>query len=80
VNGLGQDDDRNLVAAVIGIAHALSLSVITKGVETQAQAAQLITLGCRSAQGFLYGRPQHPQAFSTLLRSRNLNLATNRTT
>ena len=79
VNGLGQDDDRNLVAAVIGIAHALSLRVVAEGVETQAQAAELITLGCRSAQGYFYGRPQNAQAFSVLLRRQNLDLVGVRT-
>lgn len=67
VSGLGQTDDRNLVAAVIGIAHALELRIVAEGVETEAQATQLITLGCRSAQGYLYGKPQSPTALSSAL-------------
>jgi diguanylate cyclase (GGDEF)-like protein len=67
VNGLGQSDDRNLVAAIIGIAHALGLDVVAEGVETQQQASELVTLGCRSAQGYYYGRPQDPETLTTLL-------------
>jgi EAL domain-containing protein (putative c-di-GMP-specific phosphodiesterase class I) len=67
VNGLGQADDRNLVSAIIGIAHALGLDVIAEGVETQQQASELVTLGCRSAQGYFYGRPQSPEMMNALL-------------
>jgi EAL domain-containing protein (putative c-di-GMP-specific phosphodiesterase class I) len=67
VSGLGQTDDRNLVAAVIGIAHALELRIVAEGVETQSQATQLITLGCRSAQGYLYGKPQAPATLTSAL-------------
>jgi len=74
VAGLGQPDDRNLVAAVIGIAHALELRIIAEGVETEDQAAQLITLGCRSAQGYLYGKPQAANALTAQLSRQQIKL------
>jgi EAL domain-containing protein (putative c-di-GMP-specific phosphodiesterase class I) len=52
-----REDDRAIVAAIIGMAGALRLSVIPEGVETEAQLTVLGDLGCRLAQGFLLGRP-----------------------
>lgn len=49
--------DREIVAAVLGMARALNLHVVAEGVETKEQAAVLDTLGCNIAQGYLYARP-----------------------
>jgi diguanylate cyclase (GGDEF)-like protein/PAS domain S-box-containing protein len=49
--------DVALVQAVLAIADALDLGVIAEGVETKAQAANLLSLGCKKAQGFLFHRP-----------------------
>ena len=49
--------DRSLAAAIIALARSLDLQVVAEGVETQAQAAVLDSLGCRWLQGFLYARP-----------------------
>lgn len=45
-------------AAVIQLAHALSLDVVAEGVENYAQRTRLIQLGYRSSQGYLFGRAQ----------------------
>lgn len=47
-----------VVRFAVHLAQALNLSLITEGVETEAQADALQALGCRYAQGFLYGRPE----------------------
>ena len=58
VDGLPDEaDDRSIVEAVVGLAHALDLLPIAEGVETEAQAAFLTALDCPMAQGYLYGRP-----------------------
>jgi diguanylate cyclase (GGDEF)-like protein/PAS domain S-box-containing protein len=58
VAGLGSDDDdAEVVRAVIGLGHALRLTSIAEGVETEEQASYLRGLGCDFAQGYLYGRP-----------------------
>lgn len=49
--------DRQLVAAVIGMAKGLSLQTLAEGVETPAQLEVLTDLGCDIAQGYLLGRP-----------------------
>jgi diguanylate cyclase (GGDEF)-like protein/PAS domain S-box-containing protein len=61
VAGLGTvDDDTEVVRATIGLGHALHMTVVAEGVETEAQADLLRTLGCDLAQGWLFGRPCHP--------------------
>jgi EAL domain-containing protein (putative c-di-GMP-specific phosphodiesterase class I) len=46
------------VRAIIQLGQALELEVIAEGVETEAQAAHLLALGCPLGQGYLFGRPQ----------------------
>ena len=68
VDGLGQDpEDTAIVAAVMGMAHALDLRVVAEGVETADQAARLRTLGCDEAQGYFYARPGTPGDIDDLL-------------
>jgi len=58
VAGLGTDDeDSAIVAAVIGMARALGLTVVAEGVENRTQVARLIELECDRAQGFLSASP-----------------------
>jgi len=52
---------RRIPELVIELGHKLGLSVIAEGVETQAQADTLKSLGCDDAQGYLYSRAVEPQ-------------------
>jgi diguanylate cyclase (GGDEF)-like protein len=68
VTGLGSDPDETpIVGAVVGLGHALGLTVMAEGVETDAQLAELRALGCDRAQGYLFGRPVPEQEVQALL-------------
>ncbi len=57
VAGLGHDRAAEvLVAGLLGIAQGLGVQVIAEGVEDEAQKTHLLGLGCRIAQGYLFGR------------------------
>jgi diguanylate cyclase (GGDEF)-like protein/PAS domain S-box-containing protein len=65
---LGDDTrDHALVHAVTQLGHALGLTVLAEGVETQIQLAELVDLGCDLAQGYHLGRPQPEGELLTLL-------------
>jgi len=63
VNG-GEDA---IVAAIVGLSHALGLAVIAEGVETQSHLDSLKSLGCDCAQGYLFARPGEPSAIDELI-------------
>ena len=50
-------DDLAIVQGVIGLAGAFHRQVVAEGVETTAQGAQLLLLGCTQAQGHGIARP-----------------------
>ncbi len=58
VGGIGSEDHaRAVIAAVIGIAHRLGLTVIAEGVEDEVQERFLRGEHCQVLQGYLVGRP-----------------------
>jgi diguanylate cyclase (GGDEF)-like protein len=60
----GPPGDEVLVRAVVQLARSLGLRSVGEGVETMLQMERLQTLGCDSAQGFLFGRPQPEPQFA----------------
>lgn len=49
--------DRDIVKAIIAMAHNLKITVIAEGVENQEQLSFLEANGCDEIQGYLFGRP-----------------------
>jgi diguanylate cyclase (GGDEF)-like protein len=62
-------NDAAIVAAIIGMARTLGLRTVAEGVETVDQLERLRTLGCDSAQGYLFSRPMSVRACTALLQS-----------
>ncbi|MEH1791477.1 two-component system response regulator [Nostoc sp.] len=64
-----QDNQENmgLVPAMIGIANSMGMNAIAEGVETQEQLAQLRSLNCNFAQGYLFSQPIEQQSVLKLL-------------
>jgi len=58
---------RQLVKAIVELAHGLKLCVVAEGVETEAQLDALRQVGCDRVQGYLTGEPVSPEAVAALL-------------
>lgn len=58
-----------MVTSIIALAHALKLTVIAEGVETEEQAQVLQLLGCNEAQGYLYSKAVPASEIEAMLRS-----------
>ncbi|EYR61974.1 hypothetical protein N866_13475 [Actinotalea ferrariae CF5-4] len=54
---LGSHEGHDLVDSMIQLAHRFERRVVAEGVETEAQRAALVELGCDYVQGYLTGRP-----------------------
>ena len=54
---LTNNDDAEIVTAIINLAHALKIRVVSEGIETKAQLEFLRELGCDEIQGYLVSKP-----------------------
>jgi EAL domain-containing protein (putative c-di-GMP-specific phosphodiesterase class I) len=46
-----------IVKAIIALGHSMAITIVSEGVETQAQKDRLLALGCPLLQGYLISRP-----------------------
>jgi PAS domain S-box-containing protein len=60
-------ENREIVRAIIMLAHNLGLKVIAEGTETEEHINLLKQLNCEMAQGYLYSRPVDDQTILKLL-------------
>lgn len=67
IQSIGANDvGAPIIKAIVSMARDLNLSVVAEGVENEHAARLLKTIGCESAQGFLFSRPL-PAADATAL-------------
>ena len=78
VERLGLGPATAIVGSIVDLAHALGLSVVAEGIETEEQQALLRDLGCDLGQGYLLARPQPASVVSDLLRRSSLTPARGR--
>lgn len=64
---LTNHDDYVLIKTILSIADYFNLSVITEGVEEEAQVDKLKEMGCSLYQGYFCSRPVPPEDFVKLL-------------
>src|ERR1700724_602262 len=65
-------ENREIVRAIIVLAHNLGLKVVAEGTETEAQITLLKQLNCEMAQGYLFSRPAPERTMSELLSAQGL--------
>ena len=58
---------RQLVASIVKTSKALGMLTLIEGVETQAQARFIRSIGCDAIQGFYYSKPLKPEDFLAFL-------------
>jgi diguanylate cyclase (GGDEF)-like protein len=71
-----QDSDRALriIASIVNLAHALDMTVVAAGIETQEQYERVREAGCEQGQGFYFAYPMTAQALTDLLADDQLTL------
>lgn len=63
-------DSRAIVNGIVGLANALSLTVVAEGVETLEQEQFLRDIGCQTLQGYFIGRPMPVEQFEAWISKR----------
>jgi len=67
LNPLATEEDKAVILAIVGLGHALSLSVTAEGIETAEHLDMLKTISCDEGQGYLLSKPLDTEAFDALL-------------
>ncbi len=74
ISRIGLDsENREIVKAVIALAHSLGLNVVAEGVEELGQLSSLRELNCESVQGFYFFRPLGMTDAHRLIRNRRID-------
>ena len=63
------DENYEIIRAIVTLAHSLGLDVVAEGIETEKQLAKLRDLGCEYGQGFLFSKPVNVTEATALLGS-----------
>jgi len=61
------DGNRNIVEAIISLAHRLDMIVVAEGVETLEQYTILLDMNCQFGQGYLFSKPRAKSQIDALI-------------
>jgi len=61
------DGNRNIVEAIISLAHRLNMIVVAEGVESQEQLSILQDMNCQLGQGYLFSKPMSKKGVDDLV-------------
>ncbi|WP_298843566.1 EAL domain-containing protein [uncultured Roseobacter sp.] len=76
VPGIDKNRERaNFLKGMIEMVHSVAAEVTVEGVETESEAAVLVSAGADILQGYHFGRPMLPQDFISWARSREIRNA-----
>jgi diguanylate cyclase (GGDEF)-like protein len=64
-------DDFSIAAMIIDLARRLDMRTVAEGIETEAQAQQLLAMGCEEAQGYYFAKPMPQEDLLDWLESFN---------
>ncbi|MEJ2213735.1 MAG: EAL domain-containing protein [Gammaproteobacteria bacterium] len=68
INDMSHDNaDKELTNAAVAMAHAMKMTVVAEGVETDEQLKVLKNMGCDYGQGYLLGRPMTANQFNEFI-------------
>ena len=68
-----QDSKGQIVTrTIIEMANKLNMVTVAEGIETEEQAEFLRSIGCKIAQGFLYGKPVDTASFMEMFMSKRV--------
>lgn len=66
-----------IIRTIIAFAETLDIMVIAEGIETEAQRAMLLALGCRYGQGYFFARPMDGATAGSWLADRQVGVVAN---
>lgn len=66
----GTLEGSTMARAVMGVAGVIGVHVVAEGIESEAQAAELVTLGCRRGQGYHFAKPMDVETATAYIAER----------
>jgi len=66
------ENDKQIVKALIGMAHSMGMTVVAEGVEEQNQFDLLAQYSCDEIQGYLFSKPITDKEITEMLRKPHL--------
>ncbi|MDA0365020.1 MAG: EAL domain-containing protein [Chloroflexi bacterium] len=67
--------EASIVRAVVHVANALNMHIVAEGIERLEQSLVLAELGCQTAQGYYFSRPQSAELIEAFVRERHATAA-----